>query len=144
MRWFKLKNLFSESPLTILTNTYVFEKSIQPINSFVANLMEYRKCLFFNLEWLAMHRFAINAYSSVLNNRPLLIIILGDIQAIKTRYLSDQYLCSLSRLIKIWIKTQNQSLSFVGLKLWIWEGIEISSRQIMYRIKTKGFLGTLE
>ena len=54
----------------------------------------------FNLEWLAIHRFARNAYCSVLNNRPLLISIRGDIQAIKTQLLAGQYPCSLSKLIK--------------------------------------------
>ena len=39
-------------------------------------------------------------YCSVLNNRPLLISIRGDIQAIKTQLLAGQYPCSLSKLIK--------------------------------------------
>ena len=46
-------------------------------------------------------------YCSVLNNRPLLIIIRGDIQAIETQYLAEQYPCSISKLIKSGIKDTN-------------------------------------
>ena len=43
-------------------------------------------------------------YCSVLNNRPLLIIIGGEFQAIETQYSAEQYLCSISKLIKSGIK----------------------------------------
>ena len=43
-------------------------------------------------------------YCSVLNNRPLLIIIRGEFQAIETQYSAEQYPCSISKLIKSGIK----------------------------------------
>ena len=46
----------------------------------------------------------IFAYCSVLNNRPLLIIIRGEFQAIETPYSAEQYPCSISKLIKSGIK----------------------------------------
>ena len=46
----------------------------------------------------------VSLYCSVLNNRPLLIIIRGEFQAIETQYSAEQYPCSISKLIKSGIK----------------------------------------
>ena len=52
----------------------------------------------------ALSSVGFHAYCSVLNNRPLLIIIRGEFQAIETQYSAEQYPCSISKLIKSGIK----------------------------------------
>ena len=72
------------------------------------------RCSVCNVFFRLRHR-NLNAsvYCSVLNNRPLLIIIRGgDIQPIETQYLAEQYPCSISKLIKKGIKDTKPNCAF--------------------------------